>query len=192
MGGMNPLLVPCFPKHNMQIDTKWNSGNFSLAHSAEVSEAQLPQLASLGLLYLAQRNRKHDETLGAFEKKDGKNVRKAGWKRGDVEFTPALASGLTVAYGYNFKLADGDKEVALEVLTDVTEYVRDTVESKFTFEKEIATARESLPQAEFDKWVTGIREYGQFADTHTEDGEDFSKEFLIAIRNKVNAIKRGV
>lgn len=176
----------------MQANTKWNSGNFTLTHSAEIPEAMIPAVLSIGILWLAQRNREHDVVLGAFEKVNGKNKRKAGFKRGDVAFTPALALALKAGYEDNFVVENGEAKLKLDVQTFVEEYVRDTAEAKFAFEREVATARESLPQAEFDKWLEGIRAYGEFADTHTADGEDYSKEFLLAIRNKINAIKRAV
>lgn len=172
----------------MQIETKWNSGNFSLSHVAEVAEAQLPGLASLGLLYLAQRNRKHDEVLGAFTKVNGKSKRKEGWKRGDVGFTPALASGLAVAYGENFKLVEGEKEVSLEVLTDVQEYIRDTAEAKFLKEREVAATLESATD------VVRLAKHkamgwDESKSTHTADGEDYSPEYLAAIRTRMKAVE---
>lgn len=169
----------------MKIATKWNSGNFTLAHSAEVTEEQVPVLASLGLLYLAQRNREHDEVLGAYEKVDGKKKRKAGWKRNDVAYGATLAERLAATYA-EFKL-DGDE--VLDVDTVVTEYIRDTVESKFTDERAVAEARESLPEAEFEKWLRGT--LGFKGETHTADGDDYSREFLLAIRERKLAIQRA-
>lgn len=189
--GNYPLRFLSLPTHNMQIDTKWNSGNFTLEHSAEVSEKQMPALASLGLLYLAQRNRKHDEVLGAFTKVNGKNKRKEGWKRSEVAFAPELAKSLVAAYGDNFVLAEGEGEVKLETVTIAEEYIRDTADSKFTEERAIAEARESLPNEQFDKWVEGIKAYGKFESTHTADGEDYSKEFLSAIRARKLEVTRA-
>lgn len=169
----------------MKISTQWNSGNFSLSHSAEVAEEQIPALASLGLLYLAQRNREHDEILGAYETVGGKKKRKAGFKRNDVAYNATLASKLAESYA-EFKLDEGE---TLDVDTTVVEYIRDTVESKFTDERAVAAARESLPNAEYEKWLRGT--LGFKGETHTPDGEDYSREFLLAIRERKLAIQRA-
>lgn len=156
-----------------KINTKWNSGNFSLSHGVEVDEVGLLALAEKGLLWFMQRNREHDGVLGAFEKVEGKSVRKKGWKRGDVAYSQPLATALKGVYG-EMELS-GNK---LPVVTEVGEYIREAgADSKFTEERAIAGRHES--KGDLEEWLL---EKCEFADaTHGEDGE-YSVEMLRAVR----------
>lgn len=166
----------------MKINTQYNSGNFTLSLSAEVSEEMKEKLASLGLRYLAQRNTEHDKVLGGFETgKDGKVKRKAGWKRGDVGYDPVLAAKLAKSY---LELSLPDSEEKIEVEPVVTEYIREAADSKFTEERAIASRKESKGSLEAWAAARGVTE------THTEDGEDYSPELLRKIREvKLAAIR---
>lgn len=157
----------------MKINTKWNSGNFSLTHGVEVDEAGLLALAEKGLLWFMQRNREHDGVLGAFERVGGKSVRRKGWKRGDVAYGLPMATALKAVYG-ELKLS-GSK---LPVVTEVSEYIREVgADSKFTEERQIAGRHES--KGDLEEWLL---EKCEFADaTHGEDGE-YSVEMLRAVR----------
>lgn len=157
----------------MKIKADWNSGNFSLAHEVEVSEAQVAELASDGLLYRMQRNREHDEILGAFEKVGDKKVRRKAWKRIDVGYDATLASKLVKSYG-EVKF-EGD---IIPVVTAITEYVRDGgADSKFTEETAIAVRHESA--GDLEEWLKAT--VGYAGDTHGEDGE-YDAGMLRAVR----------
>lgn len=157
-----------------KINTKWNSGNFSLSHGVEVDEVGLLALAEKGLLWFMQRNREHDGVLGAFEQVGGKSVRRKGWKRGDVAYGLPMATALKAVYG-ELKLTESSK---LPVTTEVGEYIREAgADSKFTEERAIAGRHES--KGDLEEWLL---EKCEFADaTHDAEGE-YSVEMLRAVR----------
>lgn len=153
----------------MKVVTSWNSGNFSLRHEVEVGPEQVAALASDGLLYRMQRNREHDEVLGAFTKDGEKKVRKPKWKRIDVGYDAGLAAKLKGVYG-------GDE--AMPVVTEVTEYIREAgADSKFTEEIAIAGRHESA--GDLAEWLLEKCDY--VGDTHGDDGE-YHAEMLRAVR----------
>ena len=160
------------------VETKWNLGNFTVTLVSEVGDEMRDKLASFGLRFLGQRNTAVDKILGAIEKVNGKDKRRAGWKRNEVSFSGTLAAALAKSFE---ELALPDSEEKLPAACDITEYIRDTVESKFTEERAIAEMLESAPddvqKAKFRdmKWDGSLP-------MHTEDGEDYSREFLLAIR----------
>lgn len=161
-----------------QVDTKWNLGNFTVALAAEVDDETRDTLANLGLRFLGQRNTEVDKILGAFEKVGGKDKRKAGWKRNEVGYTAALASALAKSFE---SLALPDSDDTVTAVCAVTEYVRDTVESKFTEERQIAAMLESAPDDVREEKHRDMKWDGSL-DTHTPDGDDYSREYLMAIR----------
>lgn len=157
-----------------KIKTQWNSGNFSLSHQVEATEEQVLALAEKGLLWYMQRNREHDVVLGAFEKQGDKQVRRKGFKRGDVAYAPNLAVELKAVYE-ELKLDENSK---LPVMTDVVEYLRETgADSKFTEERQIAGRHES--KGDLEEWLMEKCEFAEA--THGEDGE-YSVEMLRAVR----------
>lgn len=157
----------------MKIKADWNSGNFSLNHEVEVTEGQVAELASDGLLYRMQRNREHDEILGAFEKVGDKKVRRKAWKRIDVDYADNLAKALVASYG-SVKFG----ETAIPVATAITEYIRDGgADSKFTEETAIASRHESA--GDLEEWLKAT--VGYAGDTHGEDGE-YDAAMLRAVR----------
>lgn len=160
------------------ITTKWNSGNFALTHEATVDEAGLLTLASQGLLWFAQRNREHDKVLGAFETVSGKQKRKDGWKRTDVDYTVDGANKLKGVYG-EFEIAEG---VKLPVATTVAEYIRDVAEPKYANAKAAMARHESADDLEV--WLA--TKIGFAGATHGEDGE-YNVEALKAIDAFVKA-----
>lgn len=162
----------------MKIETKWNSGNFTLGHVTEVTEAQRDILAKQGLLWFAQRNREHDVVLGAYTTVAGKKVRREGWKRQDVEFDAKLADALTAAYG-SFEVADG---VKVSVDTTVTEYVRENAEPKYAQAAKAMARHESANDLE--TWLKD--KIGFDGDTHGADGE-YNVDALKAIDAYVKA-----
>lgn len=158
----------------IKIKTQWNSGNFSLSHQVEATEEQVLALAEKGLLWYMQRNREHDEVLGAFEKQGDKQVRRKGFKRGDVLYDKGTADDLKAVYG-EVALSESSK---LPVETDVVEYIRETgADSKFTEERAIAGRHES--QGDLEEWLMEKCEFAEA--THGEDGE-YSVEMLRAVR----------
>lgn len=171
----------------MKITTNWNSGNFSLRHQVEVTAGQLEELAADGLLYRMQRNREHDEVLGAFKKEGDKKVRKAGWKRIDVGYADNLAKALASTDGYKvLKFGNEGEQIdaIVPVVTEVTEYVRtQSAEGKpGEEEKEIAGRHESA--GDLEEWLAVKCNYT--GETHSEDGE-YHPAMLMA----VNAAKRA-
>jgi len=139
----------------MKITHDWNSGNFTLSHSADITQEQLVTLASKGLLWHMQRNRKHDEILGAFETVNGKSKRKAGWKRNDVAYDSALASKLKESYS-RLEIADG---VFVPIETAIEEYTREAATLVYR------DARNLLERKESDPWRTLANGSRTFADT---------------------------
>ena len=167
----------------MKITHTWNSGNFTLAHSAEVNEKQLEMLASKGLLWFAQRNGKHDMVLGAFEEVNEKMKRKAGWKRGDVGYSEERAMRLRDAYG-EFEI---EKDVKLQVVTEVGEYTKEAAALVYRDARTRVEAHESA--GDLEKWLKEKCGYG--GNTHTDDGEDFSQAMLIAVDKAVKAFLKA-
>jgi hypothetical protein len=161
------------------VNTNWNLGNFTVSLASEVSDDVRDTLASLGLRFLGQRNTEVDKILGAFETVNGKAKRKAGWKRNEVPYDPALASALAKSFE---TLALPDSEEKVKAASSVLEYIRDTVESKFTEERAIAESIESASDEEQSAALSRIRWTTGIDSIHTEDGEDYSREFLMAIR----------
>lgn len=166
----------------MKIQATWNSGNFTLKHEAEVDDKQLLALARNGLIWNAQRNRDHDTVLGIVRKDGKKTVRVEGQKadgskgklaRIDVPYSDDLAAKLATAYA-GFEL---EGEVKLPIVTDVTEYIRDVADSKFTEERELMSRHES--EDDLEAWLTD--KVGYDGATHGDDGE-FAVEALRAVR----------
>jgi hypothetical protein len=180
------ILHPFLTHHMMKVAHDWNSGNFSLSHSAEVTEEQYAILANKGLLWFMQRNREHDKILGAFEMVGGKEKRKAGWKRQDIAYDAKLAEKLEGIYS-SAEVESGN-EISID--TVISENLREGKEIAYAEEKKVAAQRESLPEKEWEKWVEGIRAYGAFEDTH--DGEDWSLDFLRAMNAKKKALMAGM
>lgn len=172
---MSPsLTTPLANSYMIKIKTQWNSGNFSLSHQVEATEEQVLALAEKGLLWYMQRNREHDEVLGAFEKQGDKQVRRKGFKRGDVAFAVPMAMALKAAYG-DIVVGEAGK---LAVDTMVGEYLRETgADSKFTEERAIAGRHES--KGDLEEWLMEKCEFAEA--THGEDGE-YSVEMLRAVR----------
>lgn len=160
------------------ITTKWNSGNFSLSHSAEVDDATMELLAAQGLLWFAQRNREHDKVLGAFHAVNGKQVRIKDWKRGDVDYSTADGAKLKAVYG-SFDVSD---TVKLPIVTEVGEYVRDVAEPKYAAAKAAMARHESADDLE--AWLEG--KIGFKGEPHGADGE-YNVEALKAIDGFVKA-----
>jgi hypothetical protein len=158
----------------MKIETKWNLGNFALTLSSTVSDQMRDALASFGLRFLGQRVSKVDHILGGYTKKDGKEVRKAGWRRTDAAFSTDVAAKLALAFS---ELAIPDSEAKLPAQAVLTEYVPTAAEPKFKDEKVIASRHESANDLE--EWLAD--KVGFEGDTHGTDGE-FSLEMLSAIR----------
>lgn len=151
---------------------EWNSGNFTLTHSVELTEEQAQVFLDKGLLWYMQRNREHDVVLGAFEKKGDKMVRKDKWSRGDVEFSQELASKLIVAYSEIPFGADGE---SIEVDSNVVEYTREGAALKYRDAKEIASRHESA--GDLESW---LKSKGYEGETHGPDGE-FLPAMLAAV-----------
>ncbi len=176
----------------MKIETTWNSGTFTLAHSAEVEEALLPTLAAFGLRYLVQRNSGHDKALGAFTtdksladkpKGDGPWRRK-DWKRSTVEYTDALARKLEGVYAKAKLSEDEDGEaVELPVTTVASRYDGAAkAEPKFAREKKKFAEKESTA-AGLEAWLKAFA--GYTGATHGEDGE-YAVEALAAAKAAID------
>jgi hypothetical protein len=164
----------------IKITHDWNSGNFSLSHSAEVTQEQLVTLASKGLLWHAQRNRKHDEVLGAFHTVDGKQKRKDKWKRNDVVFAGDMADRLADVYR-EFEIAEGEK---LRIDTIVGEYTRETAALVYRDARNLLERKESDPKiADLQSWLAEF--CGYTGPTHTEDESDYAQAALVAVNAEI-------
>lgn len=122
----------------MQISTKWNVGRFDTTLTAEVTEEQVAALLPLALRYLGQRNTKIDRILGGFETVDGKEKRKADYKRNDVEYSDELAQALGESF-QTLEFPDSTKEAphVLNVSVDIAEYTGGgSAEPKYKREKD--------------------------------------------------------
>lgn len=160
---------------DMKVQTNWNLGNFTVALSTEATDAVRDRLASYGLRFLAQRVTAVDKVMGGFETVNGKEKRKTGWKRGQVAYTPEMATALAGVFA-ELAFPDDPKD-AVAAVASITEYVRDTVESKFTEETAIASRHESA--GDLEEWL--VDKVGYADDTHGEDGE-YSRAMLLAVR----------
>lgn len=164
-----------------QVKTENTIGNFSMTAEAEVSAEVYATLANLGFKYVIQRQSEVDRVLGGFEKKGEKQVRKANWKRNDVPFSADLAAKLEPIFA-KMEISDG---VTVEAIVSVGENVRDTVESKFTVEKEaIAAHRE---KGDLDVWVKSV--LGFKGDTPFDET---NSELLLAVRARKLALLRSL
>lgn len=135
-------------------------------------------LAAQGLLWFAQRNREHDKVLGAFVTEGGKQKRKDGWKRGDVDYDAASAAKLQAVYA-SF---DVSETVKLPIVTEVGEYVRDVAEPKYAAAKAAMARHESADDLE--AWLASKIKFD--GATHGDDGE-YNVEALKAIDAFVKA-----
>lgn len=164
----------------MKANTQVTIGNFAVDIEAD-ADAQM--LANLGLRWIVQRQTTIDKTLGAFFKgADGKEKRKSGWKRTDVEFTPAMAEKLQTVLE---SLALPDSEDKLAALPNVTEYVREAPEKKFVDAKAAMARHESANDIE--AWLAGL---GYTGPTHGEDGE-YAVEALRIVDAKIAEMLRA-
>lgn len=122
----------------MQISTKWNVGRFDTTLTADVNEEQVAALLPLALRYLGQRNTKIDRILGGFETVDGKEKRRADYKRNDVEYSDELAQALGESF-QTLEFPDSTKEAphVLNVAVDIAEYTGGgTPEPKYKKQKD--------------------------------------------------------
>lgn len=160
----------------MKAETKWNCGNFAVELVASADEKQTQALVNLGLRFLGQRVTKVDKILGAFEKKGGKDVRKAGWKRNDVNYSASLADELALAFAELEFPDEADGKITCGVV--VSEYVPTTAEPKFKREIEKLGQKESA--GVLVEWLASFCKYT--GPTHTEDGEEFHPDALAAAK----------
>lgn len=106
------------------ISTKWPVGQFETTLTADADDAQLKDLAVLGLRFLGQRVTEVDKVLGAFETVDGKSKRRANWKRNEVEYSDALRDKLAEVFT-TLEFPDSEKEaphVLSGIIVDMTKY----------------------------------------------------------------------
>lgn len=182
------------PKHSnpsdgdkiMKIDTKWNLGNFAVALGVDVTEEYaLGTLAPLGLRFLGQRNAEVDKVLGGYETgSDGKQKRKAKWKRSEVGFTSGFATSLASSFG---TLNIPGSEEKLKALCEVVEYVRETSALKYRDAKEVVGRHESA--GDLEEWLTA--KIGYEGDTHGVDGE-YEEAMLLAVHKFIAALRASV
>lgn len=177
----------------MKIETTWNSGTFTLAHSADIPEEMIPIVLAFGVRQIVQRNSKHDKVLGAFTtdralahkpKGDGP-WRKKDWTRGSVEYTDALARQLEGVYS-KIKLSEDEDGEAVELpITTVASRYDGAIkaEPKFAREKKKFAEKESS-EAGLEAWLKSF--VGYTGATHGEDGE-YSTEALAATKIKIDA-----
>lgn len=163
----------------MKIDKEWNLGNFTIALTAEVNEEVANKLKSLGLLYLGQRNSEVDKILGGFEKKGDKNVRKVGWKRGDVEYTDALATALAKSFA-SLKLDDAVNIPCEAIVVRYDGAAK--AEPKFAREKKKFVEKESTAEG-LAAWLAKFA--GYTGATHGDDGE-YSVDALAAAKAAID------
>ncbi len=152
--------------YNMKAETKWNLGNFTVALSTEATPEVDTVLRNLGLLYVGQRVSEVDKILGGFEKKGDKNVRIAGWKRADVDYTDSLRTALSAAF-QELTLPDSEKKIECDVL--VSRYDGPAkAEPKYAREKKKFAEKEST-EAGLEAWLESF--CGYTGETHGADGE---------------------
>jgi hypothetical protein len=180
-----------------KVTSKWNCGNFTLEHSAEVPEEMVDALLSVGLLHVVQRDVRIDRILGVMQMdSDGKwkptlGPDKKRLRRAEVDFDEVKATAFTSSLT---EYEVGEKKLA--VATVASEYTRTEADSKFVFETKLLTKHESADDLE--EWLaqdfivdpaTKIRyDAPAYAGpTHGEDGE-FAIDALRNARAKVRVI----
>lgn len=168
------------------ISTQWNLGNFTVSLTTDVEDAMIQRLAGLGLRFLGQRNTEVDKILGGFEIVNGKQKRKALWKRNEVNFTPALAEELATSFSMaELPLIGEEKEaVRLKVESAVSEYQREAAALVFKDAKAIALRHESA--GDLDKWLADKCKFT--GETHGADGE-YAAPMLQAVHSYWKAVQ---
>lgn len=121
----------------MNIETKWNVGQFLTTLTATVDEATVEALLPLALRYLGQRNTEIDRILGGFEVgPDGKSKRRADYKRNEVEYSDELAQALAKSFStLEFPDSTKEKPHTLAVEVAIERYEGGGSEPKYAAEK---------------------------------------------------------
>lgn len=163
----------------MNVSTKWNLGNFTIALGAEVNDEQYAILATRGLLHSGQRVSKIDKVLGGFEKKGDKEVRRKDWKRTDADYSDALRDKLQALFE-SLEIAD-DVKIPCDV--SIVQYDgAQSAEPKYAREKKKFAEKESTP-AGLDAWLKSFVKYD--GPSHGEDGE-YAVEALSAAKAAID------
>jgi hypothetical protein len=167
-----------------KITTESTLGNYKAVVSVDADEILQGILLPLGLKYVLQRQQSIDATLGAFHTVNGKRKRKESWRRNDVIYTALLGERLQSSLS---SLAMPDSEIPLAVSAEVTEYIRDVAESKFTEERVLMGRHES--DDDLESWLVNKVKYD--GPSHGDDGE-FALDALKAVREFKKAALAGL
>ena len=151
----------------------------------EVDEKQGEALKVLGALYLHQRVSKVDKTLGGFVG----DKRKAGWKRGDVEYTADLAQRLAADFAELKFPKEFEGIGTLTPTAIVTEYVRDTSESKEITVAALAFLTKKESDDTLETWCAEKLDWTE--DTHGEDGE-FAPRLVALVIGKLKEVRARI
>lgn len=199
-GSVRPLAGATVPRHTgsreshdaatihmiTKLTDSWNIGQFNLALSADVEKELLKALMPLILRWLGQRNSAVDKVLGAYETNgDGKQVRKAGWKRTDVDYSEEMARELETAFS-ELSIPDdisGGKDVKLAAVAVVGQKVETGAAPKFTEEKAIITRH----TADLTVWAKDTVKFAGAVDAANP-----SDDFLKAVQAYKKAALKGL
>lgn len=134
------------PTHSMQVKDQFNCGKFLVTLSADLSDEQVAALLPFSLRYGGQRNTKVDRILGGFETVDGKEKRRADYKRSDVDYSDELAQSLGESFSVLlFPTDETDAEgkkvfIKVPVAVDIAEYTGGgSAEPKYKKQKDAVT-----------------------------------------------------
>lgn len=121
----------------MKVTTQWNIGQFLTTINAEVNEDKVPDALSVALRHEGQRCTSVDKVLGGFETIDGKEKRRASYKRNEVEYSEELAGKLADALTkFLTEAKEGETPIFTAVEIDLpTKYEGSVVEPKYAAEK---------------------------------------------------------
>jgi hypothetical protein len=172
---------------NKNVNVNWTLGNFSVSLSAELDEKQQDAAMQLGLLYLGQRISKVDKTLGGYTGTGKSAKRKVGWKRGEVGFSESLATALQSDFATLEFPQDG--VAGLTPTAIVTEYVRDTSESKEITAAALAFLGKKESDDTLETWCAEKLDWTE--DTHGEDGE-FAPRLVALVIGKLKEVRAKI
>lgn len=149
-----------------KVKTSWGLGNFAMALECEVTPENEAILLEAGLRALGQAVQV-DPILGGFETVDGKQVRRKGWKRGDVAFSEEKAKEIEAAMA------------AAKVNGKALGFVAKATFKAGDFKEEIYIVGLHESKGDLETWLLDRVEYA--GDTHDSAGE-YSQEMLAAVR----------
>lgn len=160
----------------MKVNAKWSLGQFDVSLTVDASsEAVQKALLEAGLLRLGQGVNDVDKALGGFEFVKGKEMRKEGWKRGEVPYSAEAAEKVKatlLSLKANGLTIPAEVEVGPKVGGSVASLYKDAIS--------VVSRHES--KGDLEDWLAA--KMGYEGETHGSDGE-YAVAMLVAVRKYI-------